>query len=502
VNFFRPGTEPSTNGPRVKRQAKLGRVVTRGFVLIIATIVLLGVWGYWADVTVNRENTSLLHLHMMVQKLTDLETTLFEADTGARNYVITGKEEFYEPFFKLKAEWKDKFAEIHRLFTHDNNEEQAKRWDELEELARKTIDYKEQIISTEKAGKHNEAIALIAEGTGIRLMDESKSKVAEIIEAELQDLDPHQRAAALAQLYSTLVNLGGTLFAGAVGLFLLFSISRQVVLPIRTVTSTIASATTEIAATVEQHEKTALHQSASVNETTTTIEELEHSFRQMDEAADAAGARANQAILLAENGSKIVAQSLAGVTDLKEKVGAIAEQILRLSEQTSQIGAVISLVSDLADQTNMLALNAAVEAARAGDHGKGFAVVAAEIRKLADQSRKSTEKVNTLVADIRKATDATVMVTEEGTRTAAQGMELAQSTAEAFNDLKSSLNTIIEGFQQTQLNINQQMIAVKQVTQAMEDVNLGTKETNTAINHTKEGVQQLKDAVEKLNELV
>jgi len=285
-------------------------------------------------------------------------------------------------------------------------------------------------------------------------------------------------------------------------LFLLISISRQVVLPIHNITSTIAGASTQIAATVEQHEKTAIHQSASVNETTTTIDELEHSFRQMDEAADAAGARANQAILLAEEGSKIVNQSLAGITDLKEKVGAIAEQILQLSEQTSQIGAVINLVSDLANQTNMLALNAAVEAARAGDHGKGFAVVATEIRKLADQSRKSAEKVNTLVADIRKATDATVMVTEEGTKTAAQGMELAQSTAEAFNSLKSSLNTIIENFQQTQLSIDQQLMAVKQVTQAMEDVNGGTKETSAAISQTKAGIDQLKDAVQKLEELV
>src|SRR5262249_35874649 len=175
------------------------------------------------------------------------------------------------------------------------------------------------------------------------------------IEAELQNLGPHQLAAARAQFYSTLVNLVGTLFAGVVGLFLLLSVYRQVVQPIRNVTATIASASSEIAATVEQHEKTALHQSASVNQTTTTIEELEHSFRQRDEASDAAGERASQAIMLAENGSKIVAQSLAGITDLKEKVGAIAEQILRLSEQTSQIGAVISLVSDLADQTNMLA---------------------------------------------------------------------------------------------------------------------------------------------------
>lgn len=492
--------KPRENGRNVAKQPKLSRVVIRGFALIIASIVLLGVWAYVADRAVIEENAALFHLHETVKNLADLERMLYEADAASRNYVITGKEEFAEPFAKTKSELEGKFAEIHQFFLRE--EEQMRRLEELEDLARQTVDYKEKIINTKREGRNDEAVALVAIGTGIRLLDESKRKAAEIIDDELKDLGPQQEAAHRAQFYATIVNVGGTLFAGVIGIFLLVSISRQVVLPIRNVTTSIANVSTEIAATVEQHEKTAFHQSASVNETTTTIEELEYSFRHMGEAADAAGARASRAITLAEGGSETVNQSLAGIIDLKEKVSAIAEQILRLSEQTSQIGAVISLVSDLAEQTNMLALNAAVEAARAGDHGKGFAVVATEIRKLADQSRKSAEKVNTLVADIRKATDATVMVTEEGTKTAAQGMELAQSAAAAFNDLKSSLGTIIENFQQTQLSINQQLSAVKQVAQAMEDVNLGAKETSGAISQTKAGIDQLRNAVQRLSELV
>jgi hypothetical protein len=111
---------------------------------------------------------------------------------------------------------------------------------------------------------------------------------------------------------------------------------------------------------------------------------------------------------------------------LREKVDAIADQILRLSEQTNQIGGISGLVSDLANQTNMLALNAAVEAVLAGEHGKGLAVVSGEIRKLADQSRKSAEKINALVADIQTAINSTVMVTDEGTKTVEEGVKIAQ----------------------------------------------------------------------------
>jgi hypothetical protein len=58
------------------------------------------------------------------------------------------------------------------------------------------------------------------------------------------------------------------------------------------------------------------------------------------------------------------------MSSLRSKVEAIAEQILRLSEQMGQIGNITKLVSELANQTNLLALNAAMEATRAGEHGK------------------------------------------------------------------------------------------------------------------------------------
>jgi methyl-accepting chemotaxis protein len=65
---------------------------------------------------------------------------------------------------------------------------------------------------------------------------------------------------------------------------------------------------------------------------------------------------------------------------LKENVKAIAQQIMRLNEQTNQIGNIPSVVTNLANQTNILALNAAVEAVRAGENAQGFNVLATEIR--------------------------------------------------------------------------------------------------------------------------
>src|SRR5262249_11947883 len=153
--------------------------------------------------------------------------------------------------------------------------------------------------------------------------------------------------------------------------------------------------------------------------------------------------------------------------------------------------------SDVASQTNMLALNAAVEAARAGEHGKGFAVVAAEIRKLADESRKSAERIGTLVEEIQKATNATVMATEEGTRTVERGSDLAEKTVQAFNDVSGSSHTAADAAQQTLLGVPQQVSAVKQVLASMDALNTGAKETANGIGQTKVGVEHLREAALK-----
>ncbi len=271
---------------------------------------------------------------------------------------------------------------------------------------------------------------------------------------------------------------------------------------IQGIASAIASSSTEIAATVEEQERTVSQQASSVNETTTTMDELGASSRQSAEQAEASAAGASQALNLAEGGTQAVQQTLKGMNTLKEQVNEIANAIIRLSEQTGQIGSVSSLVGDLANQTNMLALNAAVEAARAGEHGKGFGVVATEIRKLADQSKKSSEKISTLVGDIQSAINKTVMVTDEGTKKVDQGLELAERTAETFTGVADSVNNVFLNSQQISLSAKQQAIAVQQIVTAMNSINLGAKESATGITQVKSSAQQLKDAAQKLKAVV
>lgn len=262
--------------------------------------------------------------------------------------------------------------------------------------------------------------------------------------------------------------------------------------------NSVATSSSEIATTVEKQGRIISEQTSSVKDTTITIEGLGASSMQAAQQADASAKGAREALDLSESGSKAVVLTVEGITELREKVAAIADQIMQLSEQTDQISTVSKLVAGIADQTNMLALNAAVEAARAGEQGKGFAVVAGEIRKLADQSRTSADKINTLVADIQASINSTVMVTDEGNKTASAGIKLAEDTTEVFNGIAKAINEVFERSQQIAFSAKQQAVGVQQAVSAINAINLGAKETATVVSQVQESTEALKEVAQRL----
>ncbi|MEO5361418.1 MAG: methyl-accepting chemotaxis protein [Nitrospirota bacterium] len=278
--------------------------------------------------------------------------------------------------------------------------------------------------------------------------------------------------------------------------------SRSISVPLSRSINNISTSTTEISATVEQHEKTASQQSTAVNETTTTMDELSASFKQSAEQAKNAAEGAEHVMMMANEGAENLNEMLAGMTSLKERVEATASMILQLSDKTTRIENIANVVSEFAGETKMLAMNAAVEAVRAGEHGKGFSVVAMEIRKLAEQSKKSAEEINSVVTEIQKATNSTVMVTEESTKTVDKEMELAETAAETFGKLSSVIRSSAENIQQIFLNIQQQSAAISQVVGAMNSINRSVKETSSGITQTKQGLLKLDEVAKDLKQMM
>jgi len=290
--------------------------------------------------------------------------------------------------------------------------------------------------------------------------------------------------------------------ANLVILGIILSITHNISQRFKRAISLMASSTTEIATTVEEQERVATQQASAVNETTTTIDELEVSSRKTAAQAESTEASAREALNLTQNGQETVNSTLATMSELKENVGRIAQQITHLSEQTDRIGNISSLVENLANQTNMLALNAAVEAVRAGEQGKGFGVVATEIRKLTDKSKKFAVQIKDLVQDVQMAIASTVNTTYEGTKTVEQGVLVTQETTQVFQGISEAVNRVVQNNQQISLTIKQQTLAIDQVVQAINEIHQGANETANGVSQTRLGTQQLNEVTQNLKAVV
>ncbi|MEM9163123.1 MAG: methyl-accepting chemotaxis protein [Cyanobacteria bacterium P01_F01_bin.4] len=282
----------------------------------------------------------------------------------------------------------------------------------------------------------------------------------------------------------------------------MFYLSQRIRQKLSTTSQNVTTASSEIAVTVTQQERIANQQAASVNETTTTMDEIEASSRQSAEQANAAMISAKRALERTQEGNQAVDETLAGMVRLEQKVGAIAEKIINLSGQADQIGGISELVADFANQTNMLALNSSVEAVRAGEHGKGFAVVANEIRKLSDQSQQSAEEIRLLVNEIQKAITATVMVTEEGTKTVQSGVQNVQHAEHAFQGIQESIDTVVLNNKQVSLTLKQQVDAIHQIAEAMAAIDRGSKENVSGLTQTQSRAEHLSQTAEVLQAMV
>jgi methyl-accepting chemotaxis protein len=189
---------------------------------------------------------------------------------------------------------------------------------------------------------------------------------------------------------------------------------------------------------------------------------------------------------------------------IREQAEAVADNVITLSEKTQTIGEIIATVNDIAEQSHLLALNAAIEAAAAGEQGRGFSVVANEIKNLADQSKEATVQVRSILGEIQKGINSSVMLTEEAVKRVESGKKQAELTDSTIGELASSVERSIQAFQQIAAGTNQQQIGLDQIARAVKDIGqasgqtaAGTRQLEQAASNVNAMAQQLRSAVEQ-----
>ena len=260
--------------------------------------------------------------------------------------------------------------------------------------------------------------------------------------------------------------------------------------------------TGEILTATSRQISMANEQDAVVTETTATVNEVRATVTETAERAQSVAETAQVSVDISRTGSEAVSQTISGMELIRRRVEDIADNILVLSEHTQQIGEIIATVNNLADQSRMLALNASVEAARAGEEGKGFGVVALEVRNLADQNRDATVQVREILGEIQRATNAAVMVTEEGSKGVDHGQDLVNRAGGSIRDLSHAIEEAALAAMQIAASTRQQTIGMDQLTQAMRTIKHATTETLSTTMQVKASVQNLRDVANRVNSVL
>jgi methyl-accepting chemotaxis protein len=245
---------------------------------------------------------------------------------------------------------------------------------------------------------------------------------------------------------------------------------RELVGQLQSGISQLSTSTTEIASTAKESAASAAQQSVTVTEVSATMEEIQNTSQAAAKSAQEVVSSAERVAASGQDGLKAVDRAAVIMGAIEERVREIAERILQLSEQNKQIGEIVETVNDLSEQSNLLAVNASIEAAKAGEQGRGFAVVASEVRTLAEQSKRATQQIRSILGDIQKATQTAVMSTEEGTKRAKDGLGAIKSVRDTITDLARTLEDSADRVRQIAGNAAQQASGIQQISKAVTDL--------------------------------
>ena len=471
-----------------------------GFALGPIILAIIGWVAYTNTIALVDGLNRQQHSYQVLQQAELVSKLLVDAETGQRGFLLTGAERYLQPYTAAIAALGPNITRLADL-TADSPRQQT-RLPTLRELFRQRTDELAETIALRKEKGPEAALAVILTDRGKNTMDEIRALLDQF-EAEENNLlgQRSAEAARAAQLTFSFITYG------TVGSFLLLILigalmGRSIALPINRTVEALSSVSAEILAGTSQQAAGMREHSAAVTQTVSTVDEVLQTSEQAAQRAKTVSESSQRAADVSVTGRKAVDDLVSAMGTVRDQTGSIAESILTLAEQAQAIGEIIATVNDVAEQINLLSLNAAIEAARAGEHGRGFSVVAAEIKALADQSKKATTQVRQILGEIQKATNAAVMATEQGTKSVSDAIKTVSEAGTTIRMLADIIGAAAQSAAQIAASSGQQATGMRQIHQAMQNISQVSTQHLAATSQSEQAAKHLTVLGASLKQLV